>query len=279
MAYRDEFVDLDSVRLHYLDWGGEGPAVLFLHPTGFHAHIWEPFARRLSPRYRCIALDARGHGDSDKPGSYYWSDFAGDLQSFLRRLQLQQITGIGHSAGGSAIITVAAREPAAFNRAVLMDPILLLEDRPPDGSEGLLIASARRRRMVWRSRAEMFDSFVSKPPFNSWDRELLHLYVDYGVRDLPDGTVELKCPGDVEAEMYRWGPSPPHIERLLPEVSCPVLLVGGSNSEAFPADVMRRAAMLLPNAAALTVDGASHFVPFERPRETQAAIDGFLAVP
>src|SRR5438128_436298 len=125
-AYREGFVETNGIRLHYLDWGGDGPPVLFVHPTGFHAHVWEPFAAHLAGRFRCLAIDTRGHGDSDKPGVYGWPDFAADLEGFADKLGLRDVVGIGHSAGATAVLVVAARRPELFARVVALDPILFI---------------------------------------------------------------------------------------------------------------------------------------------------------
>ncbi len=276
-TYTEHDVQANGIRLHYLDWGGDGPPLLFLHPTGFHAHIWEPYAERFARRYRCLALDTRGHGDSDKPGSYGWTDFADDLQAFLERLGLSGVTGVGHSAGGTAIAVVASRAPAAFARIALLDPILFFgPPRQPAAVDSPMLAGARRRRMDWPSREAALANYAAKPPFNTWDRRFLELYVRFGVRDNADGTVTLKCSGDDEAEMYRWGPRPLRAEEFLPAIRCPVLLVGGARSDAFSPETAQQALQAIPHAELVTVDGVGHFAPFERPDEAIAAVERFL---
>jgi pimeloyl-ACP methyl ester carboxylesterase len=93
------FLPANGLTLHYLDWGGPRPPALLLHATGFLAAIWGPIAEALSQRYRVLAFDQRGHGDSDKPPSgYHRLDFVADLRAFLDALELEGIVGIGHSA-------------------------------------------------------------------------------------------------------------------------------------------------------------------------------------
>ncbi len=276
-AFRDGFVTVNGVRLHYVDWGGDGPSALLLHPTGFHAHIWEPYVRRLQPRFHCYAFDARGHGDSDKPGAYGWPDFQSDLIGFMHELGLRAVLGIGHSAGGTMISLAAADEPELIDRAVLIDPILFFEDTPqPSAGDNGLAVGARKRRMNWPTRAAILESYGSRPPFSAWQREFLDDYVNFGVRDEPDDTVTLKCSGEDEAEMYRWGPRRLPSELVLPRVRCPVLLVAGAKSDAFPAEKAERAASLLPNNERLTVPGTGHFAPFEQPAMVMDAIDRFI---
>ena len=81
-AYEDRFFTTPAgLRLHYLDWGGDGPPMLFIHPTGFHAHVWDSYAAHFRDRFRCLAVDTRGHGDSDRPGVYSWDAMAGDVEA------------------------------------------------------------------------------------------------------------------------------------------------------------------------------------------------------
>lgn len=277
-TWKDEFVTANGVRLHYLDWGGDGPVALFLHPTGFHAHVWDPYVRRLAGRYRCLALDARGHGDSGKPGSYLWPELAADLRGFMTALGLRDAVGVGHSGGATMIAVNAAAQPGLFSHAVLLDPILFFEGQPqPASSDNTLSVGARKRRMDWPSRAAILARFGSRPPFSLWAREFLDLYVAYGVRDNADGSVTLKCDGEDEAAVYLWEPHRVPCDEILPRVTCPVLLVGGAESEAFTPEKAAHAARLLPRAEVVSVPGVGHFVPFERPALVQDAIDRFLA--
>lgn len=172
--FRDGYVAANGIRLHYVDWGGDGPPALLLHPTSFHAHVWTPYVRRLQPRFHCYGLDARGHGDSDKPGGYGWPDLQADLMGFMHALGLRGVLAIGHSAGGTMISLAAADEPKLVERAVLIDPILFFEDTPqPAPSDVGLAGGARKRRMNWPSRQAILQSYGSRPPLNAWDRAFL----------------------------------------------------------------------------------------------------------
>src|SRR5262249_59708341 len=92
------FVSANGVRLHYLDFGGDGPPAVLHHATGFHAWVWTPIAEALSTRYRVFAVDARGHGDSEKPlDGYRWKAFIADLVAFVEALALRPVLGAGHS--------------------------------------------------------------------------------------------------------------------------------------------------------------------------------------
>src|SRR5688500_17220349 len=62
-APRSHFVERDELTLHHLDWGTEGrDAIVVVHGSRLHAHVWNDFGRRFSDRYHIIAVDQRGHG-------------------------------------------------------------------------------------------------------------------------------------------------------------------------------------------------------------------------
>ena len=275
----ERFVTANGLRFHYLDWGGDGPDLILVHPTGFVAAIWQPLAERLQERFRVVAVDTRGHGDTEKPREDYgWPSFARDLEAFVDEARLVHPIGIGHSAGATAIAVAEASQPGTFRRAVLMEPILFygparsrftLEANP-------MAAGALKRRTGWPSRQAVFDSYRSRPPFQAWDPEILRLYVQDGFAALPDGSVQLKCPPEAEARMYLWGPYELPTAELIPRVTCPVLLIRGAESTAFSARAAARTAALLPDSRLVTMPG-THFAPFEHPRRAEAEILAFLA--
>ena len=58
-------MNVNGIRLHYLDWSGSGPTLLFLTGIGNNAHIFDGFAPRITDQFRVLALTRRGHGESD----------------------------------------------------------------------------------------------------------------------------------------------------------------------------------------------------------------------
>src|SRR5262249_4175498 len=119
------FVSANGVRLHYLDYGGDGPPAVLPHATRFPAWGWTPSARGLSTRYPGVGVDARGHGDSEKPADgYRWETFISDLVAFVQALALGRVLGVGHSLGATTTAGAAADRPDLFRAVALLDPIL-----------------------------------------------------------------------------------------------------------------------------------------------------------
>jgi len=251
------------------------PALVLAHATGFCGAVWEPFVAAFRADHRVIVFDQRGHGDSDKPAApYEWRDFVLDLAALIDRLELRDVVAIGHSKGGAAVAGVAADFPGRIGRAVLLDPVLVprLEDAP---ASNRLAEGARRRRMVWESRAEMLESFLGRAPFTNWDPQVLRAYVQHGTFDLPDGQVQLKCPAEVEASIYEGGARSASLD-YLPRIAVPTLLVRGEESSTLPPELARHAAGLLRDGRLHSVPGLGHFVPMEAPAAIIDLVRAFL---
>src|SRR5215469_2455358 len=99
---QDHQIIIGAARFHYLDWGGNGHPILFLHGGGLNAHTWDVVALMLRDRHRCVALDQRGHGDSEwSPGSDYGMDsHLRDIEGFATQMKLRRPVLVGQSMGG-----------------------------------------------------------------------------------------------------------------------------------------------------------------------------------
>src|SRR5688572_4001694 len=107
-------------QVHYAEQGDPGgEPILFLHG---YTDSWFSFSRLLPllpNRYRALALDQRGHGDSERPdGRYTVDDFAADIVAFLDAVGVEQATVVGHSAGSFIARRVAQIHPARVARLV-----------------------------------------------------------------------------------------------------------------------------------------------------------------
>ena len=278
--------DSDGVTIRYLDWGppdganAAGPPLILIHATGFLAALWRPIAERLSARFRVVALDQRGHGQSDKPPDGYRFDvLADDLQRLIEALALESPIAAGHSSGGTTIVVHAGRHPGVIRRAVLIEPILpsaaWFKEAGSERTPNRMAEGARKRRAVWSSRDELFDAYRTRPAFQTWQEETLRIYVDEGTRTREDGQVELLCPPELEAQFFE-AVADVDSASLLPKLACPTLVLWGAESdlrertESIVADGLR-------NARTIAVPDTTHFLPQERPDEVGRLIEEFLS--
>ena len=124
---KSDFVRVNGIRLHYLDWGGEGPTLLFLTGMGSSAYIFNKFATRFNDRFRVLALTRRGQGDSDYPETGYDADtLTEDIRQFIDRLQIERASLAGHSLAGVELTHFAATYPDRVKSLVYLDA---LDDR------------------------------------------------------------------------------------------------------------------------------------------------------
>ena len=119
---KDKFIQIDNLSFHYLDWGNtDAIPIVLLHGLCANAHYWDFFARNMANEYHLLAVDQRGHGDSDWAGNYGPRDYVLDLEAFVDSLKLSGFVLIGHSMGGINAIIYAARHPDQVNALVIVD--------------------------------------------------------------------------------------------------------------------------------------------------------------
>ena len=115
-------VNVNGIRLHYLDWGGHGPVLLFLAGLGCSAHIFDLFAPRFADRFRVLALTRRGHGESDYPETGYDVDtLTEDIRQFMDSLKIDRAILAGHSLAGIELSHFAALYPERVLKVVFLD--------------------------------------------------------------------------------------------------------------------------------------------------------------
>lgn len=275
-------IDAGSIALTAYDWGGDGAPVLLAHATGFHGLVWAPVAARLVRAGRRVwSFDFRGHGDSDRsPGlDYHWDRFADDVLAVVEQLGLAgdpQLLAAGHSKGAAALLRAEQERPGTFARLWCYEPVLFPSDEPVEPrDDNPLAEGARRRRAVWPSRAAAHESYASRPPFDVLDPDARQAYVEHGLRDRHDGSVELKCAPEDEAAVYAMGVANGVYPRL-GEVACPVVVVCGEHTDAI---VPKLAAMIverLPRGRLEVMPGLGHFGPLQDPAMVAASILAFV---
>jgi pimeloyl-ACP methyl ester carboxylesterase len=115
-------IKIGNLNLKYLDWGNtHAVPIVLLHGLCKNAHYWDFFAYSMKDRYHILAIDQRGHGDSDWADSYSPRSYVLDLEIFADRLKLSEFILIGHSMGGINAILYAARHPDQVKTLVIVD--------------------------------------------------------------------------------------------------------------------------------------------------------------
>ena len=276
-----------EIEIAVIDWGGAGPLVLLHHANGFCAGTWGLFAEHLRRDYRVVALDARGHGDSNAPTStdaYAWIEFVEDLIALAETLVGEQAgepvaLGVGNSFGGLVTGYAAALRPELFAKVAMLDPVIhasaALRDelvaRTPGSDphafspKGIpMAAAARRRRQAWPSREAARQAWAGKDAFERWAPDALALYVQEGLRERGEGQVELKCRVEVEAAVFE-GSSSLDLFEVAHRIQAPTLLLRAARGR-FPMIVYEAIAARIPIAKVVELD-IDHLMPMHDPPE------------
>lgn len=268
----------DQVNVAVHELGGIGRPLLLSHATGFHGYCYLPIADELADSFTCYALDYRGHGDTPRPRDWPvdWTCYGDDAEAAsLAIAPAGGLVGFGHSMGGAGLLMAAHRHPDLFDVIVAFEPIVFpTGERPDDLPPSPLVEGARRRRPTFPSFEAAVDNYASKPPMQSFDPDVVRLYVAHGFRASPEG-VRLKCDPEHEARTFEQG----GLHRtwdLLPEIATRVVVIAGGDGDG-PATVAAPIAEQLPNATFVSLPDADHFAPFVDPVGTARLIADAVA--
>lgn len=122
LSPREAFATVNGIRLHYMDWGGTGPALILVHGMGDSPHIFDNLAPAFSRDFRVIAYARRGHGQSDAPdGPYEIAALLEDLRQLLDILGIAKAHLLGWSMGGNEITEFAGRYPERTLKLVYLE--------------------------------------------------------------------------------------------------------------------------------------------------------------
>jgi esterase len=268
---QDRYVRLNDLRFHYLDWGNTHlPPMLLLHGIRLQAHTWDLAALLLRQNYHVIALDQRGHGDTEwTPQSRLTEDtfdlMLEDTHQFVEHLGLTQFVLVGMSMGGITAMRYAARytSPTA----------LCIVDIAP---ETLRSDVSLNDFKTQTEELERFEDFVERAHGFMPHRPLAQLRysLKHSLKQLANGTWTWKQdqrPGAVHSTRPL-----ADLWNDLPRINAPTLLIRGAQSNVLAASVAQRAVALLPDGKLVTIDPATHNVHSDNPKAFAAELHSFL---
>ncbi|MGO9454081.1 MAG: alpha/beta fold hydrolase [Candidatus Binataceae bacterium] len=267
---------IHKMRFHYLDWGTAGrPPILFLHGGGLNAHTWDVVCLMLRPDYHCLALDQRGHGDSEwEPTSDYSHESqVGDVEGFIAKLQLAKPLVVAHSMGGFAALGYALKHASSLGGLVLVDV----------GPELNFSGSKRIRDFISQDRVlDSVDDFVERAmAFNpKRNPTLLRRSLLHNLRQLPNGKWTWKhdpnrmsMTGDFMKERLA------RARQMLDDahqITCPTLILRGERSDVFTDENASRFAAAIPHGRWVKVPNAGHTIQGDNPSGLLDALTPFF---
>lgn len=254
---------VNGIRLRCQDWGGRGRPILLVHATGMLARLYAPIAQLLTSIGHVLSYDQRGHGDSDHPpdAAYDWEHQLADLRALIQALELRELRGVGHSGGATTLAALSAQEPALISRLVMVEPVLIAK---PPAVENPLVQSTLRRRASFEDAAEMYQHF-NKPPYDTWQPELLRAYCEEGAAQDTQGRWTLKCPPAIEASFYRLEVRFQTLERVLGCRAPALVIFGTRGNRSTGAAHSALVARTLPRVEIVTLPEYGHLIAMENP--------------
>jgi esterase len=269
---------VERFRLHYLDWGNPNAAgtILFLHGGGLNAHTWDVVSLMLRDRYHCLALDQRGHGDSEwSPGSDYgMASHLRDIEGFVSQLKLRRPVVVGQSMGGINSINYAARHSEEMAGLVVVDV----------GPEIIPAGGARIRDFIAAPQLDSPDEFLQRATqFNPLrDPRILRRSLYYNLRQLPNGKWtwkhDVRRAGEVQADDMAAATArrAEELWKAVPRIKCPTLVVRGTLSDVISDEQAEKFVRTLPNGRFVRVEKAGHNVQGDNPAGLLSVLQPFL---
>ncbi len=255
---------LAGIQLHSLHWGDRSEQTLvLLHGGGANAHWWDHLAPELAERSRVVALDFRGHGDSDHPEELTVGAFNDDLEALLEYLGAAEAILVGHSMGAHVALDHAARHPATRALALI------------DASRGAPRKARRSARLAllfrrtYASREEAIARFRFHPPARHASESLRESIARHSVHRDSDGRFAFKFDP-------RWFGVPPRHAPDLSQVRCPTLVLRGGESELLARGAAEAFHAELPDSRFIEIEGAGHHAQLDQPEAVLAALRVFL---
>jgi pimeloyl-ACP methyl ester carboxylesterase len=282
--WRDETVQLGELKIHYLDWGAEEkPPMLLLHGGMQSSHSWDLIAVLLKRDYHVVAMDLRGHGDSDWADDYSHAATMGDVARLVDHLGWQRLSLMGLSMGGLAAMNYAAEHSDRIERLVIVD----VGPELNAGGVGRIVQFGRGP-----SELDSVEEFVQRAvEYNPHRKaEQLRYSLTHNLRRLPNGKwtwkhdqrLSRRPPETAQREAKAGGePSGRYhnftdLWERLRRIECPTLVVRGGDSDVFAEATGLRMVELLTQGRFVTVPDAGHTVPQDNPTGFLAAVRPFL---
>jgi esterase len=274
VPYWSRNIVLRHLRLHFLEWGAaEAPPIVLLHGGHQSAHSWDLVSLHLAQRFRVLALDQRGHGDSEwvRDVAYSNHEMALDAEAFIAALGLDRVILIGHSMGGRNAMLLTRRGTARLRALVVVDVGPEVSDR---GRQ--VIAGFVRDNEEFDDLEHFVRNVQSYDPYRS--REHIERTVKYNMLQRADGKFVSKCDATPRRLGLMRGSGP--LENITLEearaFNLPVLVVRGANSRILERDAAERLRDALPLGSLVTVPDCGHNVHGQNTKGFIAALNGFL---
>lgn len=254
-------IETNGVRIHVTTQGAGPLALVCLHYYGGSARTWAPVAARLAARYRIVATDHRGWGESEAPAHGYGiGELAADAEGVIKALDLQRYILVGHSMGGKVAQLIASRRPPGLEGLVLVAP------SPPSPT---VLSEEQRATLsgAYRSRESVefvIDHVLTARPLDPASRAQV-------IEDSLNGAPQARAAWPDVAMRE-------DIATAVASINVPTIVISGEHDQVdrvatLQAELLPR----IPHAALHILPGVGHLSPLEAPDELAQGIARFAA--
>jgi non-heme chloroperoxidase len=249
-----------GVRLQYAETGRpDGEPIIMLHG---YTDSWFSYSRvlpLLAPKYRAISITQRGHGDSDRPGSYTGGDFAADVAAFMQALGIEQATVVGHSMGSFIAQTVAIRYPERVKKLVLVGSGTVAANEVILGLRDVV------QTLTDPVPYDFAYEFQASTVFQPVPQDFLQTAVGES----------LKLPAQVWKDVLDGLIATENAPRLA-EITAPTLVIWGEHDGIFPRAEQDALIAAIPNATLSVYAETGHAPHWEHPRDFAKELEKFV---
>jgi pimeloyl-ACP methyl ester carboxylesterase len=268
------------IALSVTEWSRRGLPCVLLHGLGDAACVWNHLAKRLMPEFCTVALDLRGHGDSnwDPETRYDTETFTADLSKIVAALGFERVVLVGHSLGAAVAMRFAAEN------ASRMVGVVIVDFGPELDEKGV--------NEILRTFADMPRRFASAEAYAEWlmtrrplaDPDAVLEFARCSLRRSSAGDWEVKADAALASTSqismlecskgrYRY----PALWPSLEQIKCPSLVIRGIGSGVLPSDVATRMVeRALPTGRLATIGAAGHAVMMDNPNDFSNSVASFL---
>ena len=250
--------------IHFTDGGGAGEAVLLVHAIGCDHRMWDGLAEALSPRFRVIRMDVRGHGASAvTPRPYSLDQLADDARDVLDGLKIDKAHWVGLSMGGMIGQAFALRHPKRLRKLVLANTTSSY------GAQGPEMWAARAKAVGEGGMAAIKEIAMQRyftDDFRASHSDIVDRIGDGFLATDPAGYIAC-CDAirdlDFTGDLHR--------------IQAPTLVIAGEKDVGTPVAMSETIAKAIPGAQLSVIKGAAHLSALENPEAFNRLVEAFLA--
>ncbi len=262
------FAEVNGTRIHYTDTGGDGPAIVFSHGLLFDTRMFDAQVAALRDRYRCIAFDHRGQGQSAVPATGYDMDtLAEDAAALIRSLGVEKCHFAGLSMGGFVAQRLAVNHPELLRSVTILDSAA--DPEPVENLKGYNMLNFLMRWVgAWSIVGSLMPILFGKSFLADDAKKDIRDTWRNRLKKLSRKGTPLAVKGVLERGSF---------SDQLPKITLPTLIIVGEEDVATVPAKSEKMHAAIAGSKLVYIPKAGHSSPIENPEAVTAAIEEFIA--